>query len=124
MATGSDAAPYWDGRGLALLWSAVLLGPAALAINIGVGYPLVKWACMGGNPVVLVAVWVGALSMAIVGLALGARLLRQARGAREDGGSVVDRSYFGAKVALGVNGLAILLVLTNGLAQLVVDACE
>lgn len=124
MANGYEARAYWDGRGLALLWTAVLLGPAALALDIGVGYALVKWVCAGGSAAVLFAVWATALMMTGAGTALGWRLTGQARNAREDGGSVLDRSYFGAKVAIGLNVLTVLLVITNGIAQMVVDPCE
>jgi hypothetical protein len=123
MADGYEASAYWDRGGLALLWSAVLIAPASLALNIGLGYALVKWVCSGGHAAVLFGVWAAALVMSVAGLVLGWRLMGRARNAREDGGSAVDRSYFGAKVAVGLNVLAVLLLVTSGSAQLMVDSC-
>jgi hypothetical protein len=124
MAEAREADRYWDRRGLALLWSAVFLAPAALALNIGVGYAAVKLTCASGNGAILVFIWAAALAMSAAGLALGWRLMGLARPARVDGGSVVDRSYFVAIGATGLNVLAMLLIVTSGAAQLVLDACD
>ena len=62
---------YWEQRGLALLWFAVLAGPAALFANQFAGYALVKWACASGHTYVLTGIAVATLCLALAGAWVG-----------------------------------------------------
>jgi hypothetical protein len=116
---------YWEGGGLMLLWAALLLAPAALMLDLGLGYPLVKWACATGYTSVLVSISSASLLTTGLGVWLGSSLLQRLRGiARDDGGSQVDRSYFLALVGIGMNVLAALAIIAAAIPQLILSPCE
>jgi hypothetical protein len=118
------AREYWDDRGLALLWASLLLGPFAVALDLLIGYALVKPLCASGDPEMLRAVSLGALAATGISTALGISCFtRLRRTAVEDGGRVIDRSYFTALVAIGLNVLCALLILTAAGARIVMS-CE
>jgi hypothetical protein len=118
------ARDYWDDRGLALLWAALLLGPLAVSIDLGAGYALVKPLCASGQPQMLRAISIAVLILSGIGLTVGAWCFaRLRRSAVDDGGRVIDRSYFTALVAVGLNLLSILLIATAGGARVIMP-CE
>ena len=115
---------YWDGRGLALLWTSMLLGPLAVALDLGVGYALVKPLCGSGHPEMLRAISLAALALTTAGAVVGIACFTRSRpGAIEDGGRVIDRSYFTAIVAIGFNVLCAVLIATAAGARLIMS-CE
>ena len=118
------ARDYWDGRGLALLWAAMLLGPLAASVDLGAGYALVKPLCASGQPQMLRAISIAALILTSTGVAVAASCFaRLRRAAVDDGGRVADRSYFTALVAIGLNVLCAILIATAGGARIVMP-CE
>jgi hypothetical protein len=118
------ARDYWDDRGLVLLWTAMLAGPVAFAFNLQVGYALVKWACSRQQPFVLLAVAMVALALTTAGAWLGWTCLAKLRGtANEEGGRVIDRSYFMAVVAIGLDALLALWMVTT-MIHLMLSPCE
>jgi hypothetical protein len=119
-----EARQYWDDWGLVLLWSALLAGPIAWGLNLQIGYALVKWACSRGQPLVLTLVAVVALAVALWGIWIGWSCLTQLRTADEAGGRVIDRSYFMAVVAIGLNILLAFLILTSAYHPLFLSPCE
>ena len=123
---GAGAArDYWEDRGLVLLWASMLSGPFAFAINLQVGYALVKWACSREQAFLLPLV--GALSLALTALGawLGWSCLVKVReAANEEGGRLIDRSYFMAVVAIGLNAILALWIVTTMLPQVVLSPCE
>ncbi len=126
MAVTDDAAEreYWDGRGVLLLWAAMLAGPAAWTIDQGLGYAGVKPSCFGGSDMPLLLISALALAITAAGGWLAWRCFRSVRHAAEDGGRVVDRSYFMALVAIGFNVLIALLILTAAVPIFVLSPCE
>ena len=122
---GHEARDYWDDRGLVLLWTSMLAGPLAFAINLQVGYALVKWACGREQAFLLPLVSVLALALTAWGTWLGWTCLVKVRdAANEEGGRLIDRSYFMAVVAIGLNALLALWILTTMFPQAVLSPCE
>ena len=115
---------YWEGRGLLLLWGAMLSGPVAWTIDQGLGYASVKPSCAAETEWPLVLFTAVALGLVAAGGWVGWRCLRRLRDGKEDGGLVVDRSYFMAVVAIGFNLLIGLLVATAAIPIFVLSPCE
>ena len=126
MAVRDDVAErdYWDGTGAVLLWMAMLAGPAAWTFDQGLGYAGVKPSCFGGSDMPLLLISIAAFGIAAAGGWLAWWCLQRVRHATEDGGRVVDRSYFMALLALGFNLLIGLLILTAAVPIFVLSACE
>jgi hypothetical protein len=121
---GHDAHAYRDDRGLVLLVASFLAGPLALAIDILIGYALVKPACASGNTAMLTVVAAGAMTIAIAGLWIGWSCVARAGLATLDGGRREDRSYAMALVAVGLNAIAGLVIATSAIPHFFLQACE
>ena len=123
--SGGEARGYWDDWGLVLLWTSALTGPIAWGLNLQVGYALVKWACSREQTFVLVVLSAATFALALAGAWLGWSCLQRLRDvADEQGGRVVDRSYFLAVVAIGLNLLLALLIATSAYHPLFLSPCE
>ncbi len=111
--SGDVARDYWDDWGLVLLNAAMGLGPLAVSLDLLVGYALVKPLCASGQPYLLRTISLAALLTAAAGAFIGWRCLYRLVGrAHDDGGRVIDRSYFVAVVAVGLDVLCAVLILT------------
>jgi hypothetical protein len=121
---GHEAHSYWEDWGLVLLLSAFFTAPAAWFFDQGLSYAVMKWVCATGYTSMLTAISLAALAMTMAGGWLGWSLLAQARTGREDGGAQIDRSRFLALVAVGVNGLIAVLIVTAGTARYILSPCE
>jgi len=115
---------YWEQRGLALLWFAVLAGPAALFANQLAGYALVKWACASGHTFVLTAIAVAMLGVALAGAWVGWRCRERLRDATEYGGRIIDRSYFLAIVGIGLALVNALVIVMQAYPHFLLSPCE
>jgi hypothetical protein len=121
----SRTQPIWNDSGRVLVWAAVLLAPSAVVVDIGVGYTLVQWVCATGNTYVLALVSIAALAIAANGIWLGWSELVKLRGTAADGGgTVMDRNYFLAGVAVAVNALVAIIVVTAAVPQMLMGSCE
>jgi hypothetical protein len=115
---------YWEQRGLALLWFAVLAGPAALFANLFAGYALVKWACASGHAFVLTAIDIAMLALALAGAWVGWTCRVRLRDATEYGGRIIDRSYFVAIVGIGLALINALLIVMQAYPHFILSPCE
>jgi hypothetical protein len=115
---------YWEQAGLALLWFAVLAGPAAVAANMLAGYALTKWACASGHTFVLTAIAAVMLIVALSGAWVGWNCRQRLLDANEHGGSIVDRSYFAALIGTGLSLLTGLLIVLQAFPHFVLSPCE
>ena len=106
------------------IWLSLAAGPLAWMIDQGVGYPMVKPSCADGSDWPLMALSVVALGISTVGGSLGWMSLVRLRGARDDGGAKVDRSYFVAILAFGFNVLAALLIIAAAIPIFFLSPCE
>jgi len=121
---GHEARDYWEDRGLVLLWTAMLAGPVAFALNHQVGYALVKWACSREQRFVLTLVSLICFALALWGAYIGWGCLAQVRDADDRGGTLVDRSYFMALVAIGLDLLLGLLIVLTAFPQFILSPCQ
>ena len=115
---------YWEQRGLALLWFAVLAGPAAVATNQFAGYVLVKWACASGHTAVLTGIAIGTLALALAGAWVGWTCLTRLREGTESGGRIIDRSYFVAIVGIGLALITAFLIVMQAYPHFILSPCE
>jgi len=115
---------YWDHRGAVVLWTAVLLAPAAGALHGLISYALVKPVCASGAKNLLTLVAVAALAMVITGGWLARSCLARLREATEEGPRTIDRSYFMAMGAVALNVLIGLLIITFAIHRFILSPCE
>jgi hypothetical protein len=121
---GHEARGYWEDWGLVLLWTSMLAGPTAFALNHQIGYALVKWACSREQTFLLTLVAVATFGLAMWGAYLGWTCLQKLGDANDRGGRREDRSYFMALVAIGLDLLIALLIIMAAFPQFILSPCE
>jgi hypothetical protein len=123
--TTREGRDYWDNRGLLLLWTAMLAGPLAWTLNLGINYSLVKWACSRSHPLLLATTNVLMFAVVVWSVFLARSCVASLRDrSDEEGGSPADRSYFMALTAIGVNVLIALLIVLTAFPHFVLTPCE
>jgi len=115
---------YWDHRGAVVLWIALLLAPAAGALDMFINYALVKPVCANGSKGLLTVVSVGALVVVSIGIWLARSCLVRLRDATEEGPRTIDRSYFMATGALALDIVMGILIITIAVHQFILSPCE
>jgi len=115
---------YWDHRGAIVLWIAVLLAPAAGALDMFISYALVKPVCANGTKALLTGVSLGALAVVCVGGWLARWCLVRLPEASEEGERTIDRSYFMATGAIVLNAVMGLLIVTIAVHDFILSPCE
>jgi hypothetical protein len=120
-----DGWAYWDHKGLHRLLTAMLIGGAVWAVTLLAGYALVKPACRADQIIWLTAVNTIGVVGAAIGLWLGRSALAEVKSvAEEQGAAPVDRSYFMALWAIGLNAIFALLIVLSTVPQLMRLPCE
>lgn len=120
-----EARDYWEHVGLMLLIGSLLIAPFAWLLDMQISYSLVKWACEHDRRGVLLLMPLGSLALIGVGTAMAWSCWMKLRGVgNEEGARMVDRSYFLALAALGMNAVFALLVLTSLAPRYVLSPCE
>ena len=122
--TTGEAREYWDDRGLVQLMAALFAGPVAAALHLQVSYALVKWTCATGGTGLLIAVAAVACIVSLAGAWLGWSLMGRMPQVSEAGACRVDRSFFIAVVAIGLDVLLALFVIVSAFAVFVLSPCE
>ena len=89
-------------------WVAFFLAPLAAAIQIGVGYALVKPACAAGDVTMLIMLSAGVFTASVAGAGLG----------------WWRRMRFVGQVALGLNLIVACLAIASTIALFVLSSCE
>jgi hypothetical protein len=113
-----------DSRVIAL-WTAFLAGPLAWSFNQGAGYALMKPVCAGKAAPVLWLVAIASLCLVVAGSCTAWGAMRPLlETARDDGGEIVDRDHFVAVLALALNVLIALLIVTSVIPQFFLSPCE
>jgi hypothetical protein len=89
-------------------WLAFFIAPAVAAIQVGVGYALVKPACAAGGPLMLTMLSVAMFILAAAGAGLG----------------WARRERFIGMVAAGLNLLVILIAIFSTIPHFILHPCE
>ena len=118
------ATDYWERRGLALLWFALLSAPVAWALDELISYAVVKPVCFADAKFTLTAISAAALVLVLAGAFTARACLARLQGASDDGPRRVDRSYFMALVAVAFNLLVALLIVFATIPHFVLSPCE
>jgi hypothetical protein len=107
------------------LWSGILAGPMAWAIDLTASYALVKWVCATRDYAVLHAITIGALAIVAVGAAISWLALQESRAAvPTDGGEPRQRAHFMAVLGLTVSALFALQIVAGAIPRWILDACH
>jgi len=107
------------------LWTGILAGPVAWALDLTASYALVKWICATRHDGVLHAITAGALALVCGGAALSWIALQRTAGATPtDGGGSRQRARFMAILGLTSSALFALQILANTIPAWVLDACQ
>lgn len=107
------------------LWSGILAGPIAWALDLGASYALVKWACHTSNHALLFAIAVAALAIVCGGAMVSwSALQRTAADVPSDGGRPRQRARFMAVLGLGLCALFAPQILAGAIPPSVLDACS
>jgi hypothetical protein len=110
--------------GVAILWSGILAGPVAWALDLTVSYSLVKWTCSSQHTSVLHLITAAAVLMTAAGAAASWYALHQAPDdAVDDGARPVDRGRFMAILGLVLCALFALAMIGDAVPRLLLDAC-
>jgi hypothetical protein len=107
------------------LWTGILAGPIAWAVDLTSTYALVHWTCSSHRETALHAVPAAALAVVAGGAVLSVLALQQTRGAApSDGGDPRQRARFMAVLGLTSCALFALTIVAGAIPQWVLDACR
>ncbi len=107
------------------LWTGILAGPFAFAINLTATYALVKWTCHADRESVLHLVSLVALLMVVGAGWLSWLALRHSPAALEtDEGTPEARARFMALLGLASSAFFAFAIVANAYPQWVLDACR
>ena len=122
--TGVDAA---DVRWLSPLplWTGIVAGPIAWALDLMASYAVVKWVCHTSNYAILPIITAASLAIVIAGAAIAWKaLMHTSNDVPTDGGQPHQRARFMAVLGLASCGLFALQVLAGAIPHWVLDACR
>jgi hypothetical protein len=109
----------------ARVMAAVLAGPAAWAFTQGTGYAAMKPVCASADTYLLWVISAIGLALAGAGASIAARRLSLVRTiAIDEGSRAVDVRYFVAVIAMALNVLIALLIVTSMIPLLLLSPCE
>jgi hypothetical protein len=107
-----------------MIWFALVAGPLAWASRELVSYALVRPSCVIGSTQLLFVTAAVMLGLALSGALAGRVCLVRSRGARDDGGRPVDRNWFIASVAVGLDVLVAVLIILSVVSEFTLSPCE
>jgi hypothetical protein len=128
VATDAERLPadYRDavyGRGLLLLWVAVLGGPIVWLLDLQVAYWLVYRACHANSMVPLYVETVLAAALGAGQIIVAWRMVQRFPDADRTGGQPADRARFMALGGLGLSVLFFVIVLASAVPRFVLTPC-
>ena len=107
------------------LWSGILAGPVAWALDLTLSYAIVQWTCATGNGTVLHGITPAALLIVAAGALPSFLALQQTAGeAPADGGMPRERARFMAILGLTSCALFALTIVAGAVPRWVLDACR
>jgi hypothetical protein len=107
------------------LWTGILAGPIAWALDLSISYAIVKWTCSSQRQTVLHAISPAALLMIAIGAFASFMALRHTAGDHPtDGADPRQRARFMAILGLTSCALFGLTVIAGAIPRWVLDACQ
>jgi hypothetical protein len=107
------------------LWTGILAGPIAWALDLLVSYAVVKWVCVTRNYAVFPVITIVSLAVVIGGAGVSwAALTRTSHDVPSDGGRPRQRARFMAILGLAACALFALQILAGAIPHWVLDACQ
>ncbi len=107
------------------LWTGILAGPVAWALDLSVSYALVKWVCVSQRGAVLHAITLTALAIVCGGAVVSwIALQRTADDVPTDGGRPRQRARFMAILGLSACALFALQIIAGAIPHWMLDACQ
>jgi hypothetical protein len=107
------------------LWTGILAGPVAWALDLEISYAIVKWTCAARTEAPFAVITLACLAMTGGGAAVSGMALRHTRGdGPEDGGHPRQRARFMALVGLASSALFALTIAAAAIPWWVLDACH
>jgi hypothetical protein len=107
------------------LWTGILAGPVAWAMDLTTSYALVKWTCSSQRATALQAIALAALAMVAGGAVLAFGALQRTTGATlADGDDSRQRARFMAILGLASCALFALTIVAGAIPWWVLDACR
>jgi hypothetical protein len=107
------------------LWTGILAGPIAWALDLMASYAVVKWVCHTNRYGVLPLITFASLAIVIGGAAISwAALMSTADDVPTDGGRPRQRARFMAVLGLASSALFALQILAGAIPHRVLDACH
>jgi hypothetical protein len=107
------------------LWTGILAGPLAWALDLEASYAIVKWTCSSRDEVILHAITPAALLMVALGAIVSSlALLHTSEDVATDGGHPRQRARFMALLGLTSCALFALTIVAGAIPRWVLDACQ
>jgi hypothetical protein len=107
------------------LWTGILAGPIAWALDLSISYAIVKWTCSSQRQLVLHAITPAALLVVLIGAYASFMALRHTAGDQPtDGPDPRQRARFMAILGLTMCALFGLTVMAGAIPRWVLDACQ
>jgi hypothetical protein len=107
------------------LWSGILAGPVAWALELTVSYAIVQWTCTSQRESVLRAIMPVALLIVGLGAVASYVALQRTRGDEPtDGGRPRQRARFMALLGLTLCALFALTIVAGAIPAWVLDVCD
>jgi hypothetical protein len=107
------------------LWTGILAGPIAWAIDLTASYASVKPVCRAGSLTALHLITLGCLVIVVVGAVLAWTAWQHTPGdAPTDGGHPRQRARFMAILGLALSALFATQIVAGAIPQWVIDACR
>src|SRR4051794_2370930 len=123
--TARDERGWFSSPGAtALLWTGILAGPIAWALDLTGSYAIVQWTCGSQHTSVLHLITLAALVITAAGAAASWRAFQQGSAdAEQDGPRPGDRARFMAILGLVISAMFALTMIGNAIPRLMLDAC-
>jgi hypothetical protein len=107
------------------LWSGILAGPVAWALDLGISYAIVKWLCASQREAPLHLITLAALAIVAGGAVMSFLALQQTAGdVPTDAGKPRHRARFMAILGLTMCALFALQIVAGAIPKWMVDACQ
>jgi hypothetical protein len=106
------------------LWTGILAGPVAWALDLAVSYALVKWTCASQGEGVLHLLSTTALIVVAGGAIVSFAALRHTPQTVTDGGNPRERARFMAVLGLASCALFAVAIVASAIPRWVLDACQ